>query len=107
MKRSEDTAIDNGWCHFLILNGTTGGAGGLNGLHNLEGFTVIVYFAEYDVLAIEPGGDNGSDEELRSIPSKKKIVSDFAVIQVHLVDCLTCWGRHWPWREGMGDHGEA
>jgi len=47
-------------------DGTGGGAEGLNLLHDLHG-VLVSNLAEDDVLAIEPRGDNGGDEELGAV----------------------------------------
>lgn len=48
-----------------------GGTEGLNLLHDGHGLGVSD-LAEDDVLAVEPGGDNGGDEELGAVATGKK-----------------------------------
>jgi hypothetical protein len=48
------------------LDGTRAGANALKSLDNLHGL-VISDLAKDDVAAIEPGGDDGGDEELRAV----------------------------------------
>jgi len=59
------TAVDDGWLD-LVLNLTRARASRLKLLHDLQGCRVS-NFAEDDVLAIEPGGDDGGDEELGAV----------------------------------------
>lgn len=40
---------------------SAGGADGLDGLHNVH---ALRHVAEYDVLAVQPGGHHGAQEEL-------------------------------------------
>ena len=59
------TTINDGGLEVeLHLSGTTASA--LEILHNFQGI-LICNLAKDDVLAIEPGGDDGGDEELRAI----------------------------------------
>jgi hypothetical protein len=51
-------------------DGAGRGAKGLKLLHDLHG-GVISNLAEDDVLAIEPRGDNGGDEELGAVAGKR------------------------------------
>jgi hypothetical protein len=55
------------------------------------------------VLAIEPRGDNGGDEELGAVAGKKgKSLVIWSIWDTELR--LTCWGQRWPW---TGDQGEC
>lgn len=58
-------SASDGGC-LLVLDGTAAAAGGLNGLDDTLGL-VVRDLAEDDVLAIEPRGYDGGDEELRAI----------------------------------------
>lgn len=66
----ELTAVDNLGLDSRA-DGAGGGAEGLDLLHNLHGFGVS-NLAEDDVLAIEPRGDNGGDEELGAVAAEKE-----------------------------------
>jgi hypothetical protein len=50
----------------LVFDLTTSGSGGLESLDNVQGL-LISNLTEDDVLTIEPAGDNGGDEELRTV----------------------------------------
>ena len=57
--------LDNGWLLGEVdLAGA--GASGLESLDNVHGL-LISNLAEDDVLAIQPGGDDGGDEELGAV----------------------------------------
>lgn len=57
---------NGGW--LLVLDRAAAGPAGLNGADNLHGLDVAFgNAAKDDVLAIEPRGDNGGDEELGSV----------------------------------------
>jgi hypothetical protein len=59
------TAVDNGGLELVFdLAGTR--ASGLELFDDLQAL-VVCNLAEDDVLAIEPGGDHGGDEELRAV----------------------------------------
>lgn len=59
------SGLDNGWLLGVVdLAGT--GASGLDSLDNVHGL-LVSNLAENDVLAIQPGGDNGGDEELGAV----------------------------------------
>jgi hypothetical protein len=51
---------------LTVLDGTTGGAAGLDGLDDGDGLGVRD-LAEDDVAAVEPRGDDGGDEELGAV----------------------------------------
>ena len=63
------TAVDDGGLDSGA-DGAGGGAEGLDLLDNLQGL-IISDLAEDDVLAIEPRGDNGGDEELGAVAGKE------------------------------------
>jgi hypothetical protein len=64
-KRLQRTrVIDGWWCVILDLAGVA--ASGLNGLNNPHALFVS-NLAEDDVLAIQPGSDNGCNEELGAV----------------------------------------
>lgn len=100
----ELTAVDD-----LGLDGRADGAGGraegLNLLHDLHGLGVS-NIAEDDVLAVEPGGDDGGDEELGAVATAEKDKSapspKSTVMEDRSEFRLTCWDPRWPWRAGRG-----
>jgi hypothetical protein len=60
--------IDNGGRVPGVLDGTGVAAAGLDGLDNTVRVDVALgHLAEHDVLAVEPRGDDGGDEELRAV----------------------------------------
>jgi hypothetical protein len=63
--RLQLTAVDDGGLDGRA-DGAGGGAESLNLLHDLHGL-LIGNLTEDDVLAIEPRGDNGGDEELGAV----------------------------------------
>lgn len=65
---ANDGGLDSG------ADGTGGGAKSLNLLHDVHGGS-ISDLTENDVLAIEPRGDNGGDEELGAVAAEKKTTS--------------------------------
>lgn len=54
---------------LAVLDGTAGGATGLNGPDNLHGL-IVSDLAENDVAAVQPGGGDGGDEELGAVAVK-------------------------------------
>ena len=64
------TAVDDGGLD-IGADGTGGGTESLDLLDNVQGLG-ISDLAEDDVLAIEPRGDNGGDEELGAVAREKK-----------------------------------
>jgi len=53
---------------FLVLDGAGVAAAGLDGLDDALRLDIIVgNLAEDDVLAVQPGGNDGGDEELRAV----------------------------------------
>lgn len=64
------TAVDDGGLDSGA-DGAGGGTESLDLLDNVQGLS-ISDLAEDDVLAIEPRGDNGGDEELGAVAGKKK-----------------------------------
>ena len=62
------TALDDGWRAILVLDLTAAGAARLDALHDTHGRGVALWnLAEDDVTAIEPGSDDGGDEELGAV----------------------------------------
>ena len=62
------TALHDGRRAILVLDRTAAGAAQLEALHNGIGLLVAIWdLAEDNVPAIEPGGDDGSDEELGAV----------------------------------------
>jgi hypothetical protein len=59
------TAVDDGRL-YGGLDGTAAGASTLEAVDNLLA-GIIRDLAEDDVLAVEPGGDDSGDEELRAV----------------------------------------
>lgn len=64
--------VDDSWLE-LKLDLTSSTAGGLELLNNLHA-SIISDLAEDDVLAIEPRGDDGGDEELGAVTDNGKSV---------------------------------
>lgn len=64
------TAVDDGGLDSGA-DGAGGGTESLDLLDNVQGLG-ISDLAEDDVLAIEPRGDNGGDEELGAVARKKR-----------------------------------
>jgi len=58
-------ALDDGGL-LVVVDFAASGTGGLESLDDVQG-GVVSDLAEDDVLAIEPGGDDGGDEELRAV----------------------------------------
>ena len=57
--------VDNGRS-LVVLDGTTLGAGSLDGHDNVHRF-LVGDLAENDVFVVKPRGDDGGDEELRAV----------------------------------------
>ena len=85
------TRIGNGGA-LVVLDGTAAGASGLEGLDDVQGL-LVSDLAKNDVAAVQPGGDDGSDEELGAVAAL--CVSQTLKKVARLP--LTCWGRRWPW----------
>ncbi len=64
---------------------------GLDDLHRLR----IRNFAEDDVLAVQPTGDDGGDEKLRSVANRNRDVSESSIAQERNAE-LTCWDQRSP-----------
>ena len=64
------TAVNNGGLD-LVLNLTRAGTSCLEFLDDVQAL-LISNFTEDDVLAIQPGGDNGGDEELGAVTIKEE-----------------------------------
>ena len=64
----QDTGLDDGWL-LVEVNLTAAAAGSLKSLDNVQRL-LVSNLAEDDVLAIEPAGDNGGNEELRAVAVK-------------------------------------
>lgn len=76
----QDAGIDNAW---VTLGGTGLGSDGLDGTNNLVGFRVSLGdFAENDVLAVQPAGDDSGDEELGSVAVETLLLCDLLVGRV-------------------------
>lgn len=86
------TGVDDGGLE-AGLDLTGAGTNSLELADNLHA-VVIGNLAEDDVLAIEPAGDDGGDEELRAV------AASLSVSEKELGDKsrLTCWDQRWPWR---------
>ena len=62
------TTLHDGWRAVLVLDGTAARAAPLDALHHAVGILIAIgHLAEDNVPAVEPGGDDGSDEELRAV----------------------------------------
>lgn len=61
----QDTRLDNGWL-LAVVDLSTAGSGSFEGLDNVHRI-LVSDLTEDDVLAIEPAGDHGSDEELGAV----------------------------------------
>lgn len=59
------TRVDNGGA-LLVLDGAGARASGLESLDNVEGF-LVGDLAKNDVATVQPGGDDGGDEELGAV----------------------------------------
>lgn len=57
--------LDNGGL-LVVVDLSGAGAGSLEGLDNVQGL-LVSDLAEDDVLAIEPAGDDGGNEELGAV----------------------------------------
>ena len=56
---------------FILVSDLAGLAtSGFDGFHNSQRL-VVCDFAKDDVLAVEPAGDNGGDEELGTVAGKR------------------------------------
>lgn len=62
------TRLDNGWL-LVVVNLAASAASGLKSTDNTHGL-FISDLAEDNVLAIEPSGDNGGNEELGAVARK-------------------------------------
>jgi hypothetical protein len=68
MNRLKLAGADNGGRALLVLGGAAAAADGLDGLDDLVRLDIAVGdAAEDDVLAVQPRGDNGGDEELGAV----------------------------------------
>lgn len=96
------TAVDNLGLDSRA-DGAGGGAEGLDLLHHSHGLGVSD-LAEDDVLAVEPRGDNGGDEELGAVAIEEKEMVSVPVWRKPRSPSgkLTCWDQRWPWRAGRG-----
>lgn len=61
----QSTAVKDGGT-LAILDAAVAGASGLDGTDNVHGL-LIGNLAKDDVAAVQPGGDDGCDEELRAV----------------------------------------
>jgi hypothetical protein len=89
----QNTRVDDGGL-LVVLDLAGAGSSSLKSLDDVQGF-LISNLTEDDVLAIEPAGDNGGDEELRAVAINRtcQLCLDGSV------QLLTCWVRRWPLRE--------
>jgi hypothetical protein len=77
----QDTGLDNGWL-LVEVDLATSAASRLERLDNLPGIVIVqllagwadglIELSEDDVLAIEPAGDNGGNEELGAVAAAPK-----------------------------------
>ena len=61
----QDTRLDDGWL-LVVVDLSAAGSGSLEGLDDSQGL-LISDLTEDNVLAIEPAGDNGGNEELGAV----------------------------------------
>jgi hypothetical protein len=61
--------LDNGRA-LVVLDGAAAGTGSLKSLDNVKRL-LVGNLAEDDVAAVEPGGDNGGDEELGAVAGRR------------------------------------
>ena len=93
-----NTRVDNGGWAILVLDGARVGTTSLNGADNFVRLLVAGDdFTEDDVLAIQPRGDDGGDEELGAIAGEGGNISSMIELHQCHVYQLTCSGRRWPW----------
>ena len=80
-----------------MLDSTRVGADSLDGADDLHRLDIASGdTAEDDVLAVEPRGNDGGDEELGAVAAARLATE---LVKVGLLK-LTCWGRRWPWTGG-------
>lgn len=61
-------ALDDGWRAILVLDRTAARTAGFDALDDAVGSRITIWdLSEDDVTAIEPGSDDGGDEELRAV----------------------------------------
>lgn len=89
------SGLDNGGLLVVLdLAGVvTSGLDGLDDVHRLG----VSNLAEDDVLAIEPAGDDGGDEELGAVARRDGRVSTFEEKIGEEGGRPTCWDQRWPW----------
>jgi hypothetical protein len=91
------TRVDDGGAQ-AVLDSTGLGAGGLEGLDDVQG-VLVSDLAEDDVAAVEPRGNDGGDEELGAVARGGLNISMEQARGGWGRCCgLTCWGQRWPWR---------
>tara|TARA_R110002060_G_scaffold2326_16_gene4001 strand:- start:756 stop:1001 length:246 start_codon:yes stop_codon:yes gene_type:complete len=61
----QDTRLDDGWL-LVVVDLSAAGSGSLESLDDSQGL-LISDLTEDNVLAIEPAGDNGGNEELGAV----------------------------------------
>jgi len=67
----ELAGIDDGR-RVLVLDGTSVATAGLDGADNAHRLDIVLgNLSENDVLSVQPGGDDGGDEELRSVATPR------------------------------------
>ena len=81
----QDTGLDNGRL-LVVVNLATSTASGLESLDDVQRW-LISNLTEDNVLAIEPAGNNGGDEELGSVAVKWDVSLS---VPNGPVDVLTC-----------------
>ncbi len=63
--RLQSTRVDDSGA-LVVLDSAGAGAGGLESLDNVQRL-LVSDLAEYDVAAVQPGGNDGGNEELRAV----------------------------------------
>jgi hypothetical protein len=78
-----------------LLGGFAAAAAKLLNIPNNVHASVIGDLTEDDVLAIEPAGHNGGDEELRAVAvDEKELEYESSRGTLVGIEIRTCWGRH-------------
>ena len=95
----QDTGLDNGGL-LVVVDLTAARSGSLESLDDLQRL-LVSDLTEDDVLAIEPAGDDGGDEELGTVAVDKMSATSsiFGCGGIICMLLLTCLVRRWPWRE--------
>ena len=82
-----------------VLNFSGTAASSLDSLDDLHRL-LVRDFAKDDVLAVQPAGDNGGDEKLRSVADGIGKVSKGKMARQGNAK-LTCWGQRSPWTRDL------